>query len=593
MINKSSAINLFLYVSILIYLAYINYSFAYVNIDEFSVISGNVKDSIDAVRLHSRVSHLFSIVPNYILMFADPGLIDLIPRLLSMIGISVSIFYIANSLKINKAYSGIIIFSSVVLHQIDSYHNGLIAFFGGYNLFYFIYFIVLIKALSSSQIQNTLNIIILTLLLLISYSSEIFVIASILVAIYFFISRRDKIYNVYFISLLIYFLTFFFFKINAVEENIDNIKEYLVGNVGSRSIKEMMTVATLYLFNSIPYVTNLKLNLQTQFFALVIIFMVVVYAAYILFKKNTAFINNNAFQIFIVMCIVGIVPQLLMAFQPNKTSWALEHGISRYAFSLYTWILYVVSIFIVINKLVDNLSGKIKLIVNNALILGILIFSSGLVESNLLFIINYKDAKNNWKLIANTAQSVQEGELVKIDNKLLFNPGPLPINAPGIKKFISRNFQKQSVVCWGIGGFDFSKNLPPEQSVLSISGFSVSEKHGRWTNDNSATILLNGNFIQGDIVNLEVSDLYGENRNNPSLIKMNAQEKVVSSAGALHFAVDDSYDKLRIEVIPYKPKDLDLASPMADQRRLGLMVKEVSVIRVINGATLHLTEFCQ
>lgn len=596
-LSKNLTLNLFFYISTFIYLIFINYSYAYLHTDEFAAVSVTTKEAIDAVYLHTRISHLFSIIPTNILKFTDPGPVQLIPRLLSMIGIATAIFYILNNLKINKNYSGIIIFASVVLHQLDSFHNGLIAFFGGYNLFFLIYFIILIKSLNrfggEKSERNIIYTLILTVLLLISYASEIFVISSTIVSLYYLIYRKDKIYNPFFLSLLIYLITFLYIRLNGIEANINSIQNYLIGNVGSRSIQEIMTVAVLYLFNSIPYVGILKLGIGIQVTVVIIFLCMIMCAGYLIFRRNNNLKNNNVFQVFIAMCVVGIVPQILMALQPNKTMWALDYGISRYAFSLYTWILYVISLFVIINKLADNLNKKIKFLINYTFILGFLSFSYLAIKANLSFINKYKDAKHNWRLIANIAKSAGESGVIKVSSDLLYNPGPLPINVERFKKFISINFQKQSLVCFGVDGLDFSKILPDEKTDTSISGFSAPEKHGRWTNDDISYIVINKKFLSGDVVNLEITDLYGVNKGNPSRIKMNNQEKIVTTAKILEFVVDVLSNKIEIQIIPFKAKDLGPDSQIADPRRLGLMVKKISVTRKVDGKIIHLTESCR
>ena len=604
------------------YLALINYQLPFLTMDEIRATSTSFSDSVHLINLYGRPSQVIGTILNKALSFYNVEYLSLTPRFFAMMALlyALSMFFsnIVGSLDRAVLMSCFIL----VTHQLDWQHNGLIAFFGGYclTLSLFLFAVRITQKTKHSRWHSALA----CLMFFFSFASEFFVGLALvyMFALYFdFHKNRIKQITPILLSLLIYTLFYIVLKFNfQINVHAEGMSNYLVGSAGKYSFFDITKGYLIYLVNSMPLydlgpvkslLPALLITVTVALMAVIMFRNIYIYKHDIL-RSDVVAGNNvqgqNSFSVFsIILCMIFVQP-ILMALQPMKLEWALSGASQRYAFSFYTWIGIAALIFILYFKYVTK-NAKVNILI----FIGICCFSIVSACKNIEYARGYKESFLKWQEV-HKLMNVKDRSSVDLPISLLIHPyivSPLVPSKKHMDAFFKFNYNKTLKLC--IDGYDLSGpqvsiidvekyiGLVPgfinsdEPWKISIENFHGGEAAGRWTNGKISKIYLPQRINKGDVIKVEVTNVFGQNAVLPTNFKVGADifTYVISQPQTISLLISNDSPDATITI--YSPA---LQSPLAtgagsDSRNLGIMIKNVQIFRPNrDGKTLNVSKGC-
>lgn len=585
------------FATIIIYLALINYRLPFLTVDDFAAASTAWAEQINHVLRIGRPSLLIGDLLNLFLAFHIPNILELTPRFVSMVVLVAAIFLTLRRLSFAATSSVLITGFAILTHQLDWQHNGLIAFFGGYNLRLGFFLLALI-ALESFE-NKLLRFLVVFVLIVLSFSSELFVgLAIIYVLLRIAIEKNPRsVYADPLVWAITLYLAASIFIIGGADVGAHRVEQvYLTGALERNRLSDMAIAALLYYINSIPLYSRLDFS-KTVSVALslaVLLPLVVVMTKALkddIESKGSAVDGGgkvvSAMPLIIVLAVMGIAPQCLIALSTQKYDWIMSGASTRYLFSLYTWVSLVLIGAVTCRKYAP--SGKIvKYIVAAPLV----IFLSVSVANNMRFANEYKQSKENWLEIDKIVREAECGD-VKIPVRLLSHPYILPVDDEGIKKYIKNVYKRNARVCVGTGGYDLSYQLPSQ--FVNLIGFSGAETPGRWTSGSVTNISFMRHLKKFDVIELTISDAFSENAVLPTKFNIGSVtvSQVVQKGGVVRLEVNQDLDNPVLDIHVPKPVSPASVGVNSDSRIIGIMIKKIRLIRVgVDGLEQDISEVC-
>lgn len=602
---KKAATLFFLLVTIC-YLAVVNYRLPFMTMDELRAIASPFSDNFNLVGLYGRPSQVIGLLINKVISFRDVEFLSLTPRFMTMIALLVSLVVLFQKLGISKAGSIWVACFAVLTHEIDWQHNGLVAFFGGYNLLLAMFLMGVLIA--DNQKKDPIRWVTAYLLILLSFASEFFVG---LMVVYLVACRIEKLdakkiaLSPHLWALLTYSVWFVIFKVTyQAEVHSSSMTNYLTGSVSRYGIYEIGRGALVYFVNSVPLYGRGPIFsswIAGGAVALTIVAAILVglrttetwrgryFEAVSIHGEKRRALSLSLYSIFV--CLV-FAPPVLLSLQPMKLDWVLSGASTRYAFSLYSWVGLVglLSMMLLLYP-VKHRSAKLSIIAAAAIYVAISL------ANNFDFLSKYKMSFSNWKEMHERLINAK-GRVVDLPISLFKHPyivSPLTPDRGLMDKFVEFQYRKSIRICRD--GFDFSGPLviPVDFNKLTgallevsggggsvrIDGFHGIEDWGRWTAGSSSQIYLSENLRGKDVVELEVGDAFSENATLPTQFKIggNSTSVTIDRPRTVAISVEKDLESPVVVITPPKPQSPHEAGYGADRRVIGIMVRSVRVLR--------------
>jgi hypothetical protein len=509
---------------------------------------------------------------------------------------------------------------------LDWQHNGLIAFFGGFNLSlgFFLFALIALESLEN----KSLRFFVVFVLVLLSFSSELFVgLAAIYALLRIAIEKNPR--SVYTDPLVwaitLYVAAFIFLTVRIDVDEFHATQTYLTGGLARYTFFEMMIAALLYYVNSIPLYSRLdfsktvSVTLSLAVLLPLIVAMTKALKDAITSKGGTVERGGKAVcevPLIIVLAVLGVAPQCLIAISTQKHDWIMSGVSTRYAFSLYTWVSLTI-----IGAITWRTYAPSSRILNYICAVPLVIYLSVSVANNMRFANEYKQSRENWLEIDKIASEAECEDVrlpasllknpyknwatiekivsnakcadVKIPSRLLSHPYILPVDDVKIKKFIWNVYKKNARVCVGAGGYDLSDQLPSK--IVKLEGFSAAEVPGRWTSGAVTNIYFTRHLEKGNVVELTISEAFAENAVFPTKFSIGAVavRQAVRKGTVVRLEINQDLENpvLAIQVPkPVSPASLGVNS---DTRIIGIMIKKIRLIRVgADGVEDDIGEVC-
>lgn len=611
--KKLSAAFVFGAISIVvIYLAYVNYNLPFLTTDELVSAKLGLHELLKQPFRHGRVSQvLMGIIVDGTLMFDFPSPLKLTPRYISMLLAYVTIFLILNKLGFRSAGAIAIASFAIIVHQLDWRNNGLIAFFGGYNLLLaFFMFAVLVL---DFKLQNAVKWLLVFLFLMLSFASELFFGLAVIYLILTKITNSDdyKLSRHPFLwAIMVNFILFLITRL-YVATDTNAIDNYMFGALGKQGFLLSIVKSTLWFFlYSIPFYDFLG---TAKNFDLAVSFLMILFFGFFLITKvinkgnSDIVISNSASEaidkpgptlkiagngsnrhipLLVIIFVLAIAPQLLMSIQPMKLDWALadDKQAIRYVFSFYTWIcICVLSAYFL-----KSYSSRFPIAKYVAFIVVSMVFFQAL-KMNIAFVSSYSDAMVKWRALESLEKV--DSDIVAIDQNLLYHP--YLNNVIVLKDYIQTRLGKKIVLCNKEidNGYYFSRALPS----LSLTGFSGAEAQGTWTVGPIATVEFPGKFDERDFILVEVAAGFASNADLPVdfTVGDRVTRQFVASNKVVLLPINHATENLKLNIIIPKPTSPASIGESEDTRELGVMIKRIRIIRkTTNGQEVDVSSGC-
>ena len=600
------AATLFFLMLTICYLAAVNYRLPFMTMDEIRAIAFPFSDNFNLIGLYGRPSQVIGLLVNEVISFRDVEFLSLTPRFITMIALLFSLVASFQKLGIPKASSIWVACFAVLTHEIDWQHNGLVAFFGGYNLLLAMFLTGVLIA--DNQKKKPVLWIAAYLLFLLSFASEFFVG---LMVVYLVACRIEKLdvkkiaLSPHLWALITYSICLLVLKFNyQLEVHSSSMINYLTGSISRYDVREIGRGALVYFVNSVPLYGRgpiLSSWIAGGAAALTIVVAILVglrttgpwrgryCEAMLTHGEKPRTLSFSQYSIFV--CLV-FVPPVLLSIQPMKLDWALTGASTRYAFSLYSWV-GLVGLF---SMMLFLYPVKYRA-ATPSIIAAAAAFVAISLANNFDILSKYKMSFSNWKEIHERLINTKE-RVVDLPISLFKHPyivSPLTPDRGLMDKFVDFQYKKSIRICRD--GFDFSGPLvmPVDfnkltgallevssgRDTVKIDGFYGIEEWGRWTAGSSSQIYLSENLRGKDVVELEIGGAFSENATLPTQFKIggNSTSVIIDRPRTVAISVEKDLESPVVVITPPKPQSPHEAGYGADSRVIGIMVKSVRVLR--------------
>ena len=503
------------------YIFRLNLFFPFLTMDEQNaLLTPEFSNILKTVIENGRLSHLLGWFPFKILSFQNVATLDLMPRFLSVMSLYFVLCLYLQGIYRSWVYA--IAIASVIIcgHTVDWQHDGMFAFFGGYNVFAAAFLL----ALHLSRQEKTLGIVqypLVVMLLLISFGSEFFLglAALFFVLFYFLEKRRDLNVHCFAIAVTCYLLLFIVFRLIGAEQAAFEVKSagmehYLYGNITEgASIYDMGRGALLYVYYSIPTPAAAleSRSLLGYGLAIVIFLSIITYL-----HKNTIRSVEQSWEILLLSVCLIFVPSILLSLQPPKLAWILSGDSNRYAFSYYAWIGFMIILSYALKNEIRK-TGLIMIVISVAL--------SSIVLSSMLksqsFASRYEPTRNNWLEINRDLSNARgEKHYVGHDQILGLQNWITPVDFDYLSKYAAKYYQVTLKVKLSKDPEKIGATLP--SFLTRIEGLSGYEQglEGRWSDGDELTLVFREALPSKFTLILGVNDLFGPNLNQPISVEV-------------------------------------------------------------------------
>jgi hypothetical protein len=503
------------------YIFRLNLFFPFLTMDEQNaLLTPEFSNILKTVIENGRLSHLLAWFPFKILSFQNVATLDLMPRFLSVMSLYFVLCLYLQGIYRSWVYA--IAIASVIIcgHTVDWQHDGMFAFFGGYNVFAAAFLL----ALHLSRQEKTLGIVqypLVVMLLLISFGSEFFLglAALFFVLFYFLEKRRDLNVHCFAIAVTCYLLLFIVFRLIGAEQaafvvTSAGMEHYLYGNITEgASIYDMGRGALLYVYYSIPTPAAAleSRSLLGYGLAIVIFLSIITYL-----HKNTIRSVEQSWEILLLSVCLIFVPSILLSLQPPKLAWILSGDSNRYAFSYYTWIGFMILLSYALKNEIRK-TGLIMIVISVAL--------SSIVLSSMLksqsFASRYEPTRNNWLEINRDLSNARgEKHYVGHDQILGLQNWITPVDFDYLSKYAAKYYQVTLKVKLSKDPEKIGATLP--SFLTRIEGLSGYEQglEGRWSDGDELTLVFREALPSKFTLILGVNDLFGPNLNQPISVEV-------------------------------------------------------------------------
>lgn len=565
------------------YIAFINFNAGFLTGDDFSYVIKDREEQWIWTLQGDRASHYIAFYITDFIGFHVPDFLGLLPRYITQILLFSSLAAIFVRLKLSVSLAFFAALFVITTHEIDWQHNGFIAFFGGFNLFFALFFFAVL--IERSDVKLIIAWPIVFLFVFISFSSELFFGLAI-IYIFLCVILNEKLSSIaaspFFWAIILYISLYLYIQGNTTQSQEFSMQNYLMGGLYSHGVKDLLQAGLLFYLHSIPHLKES----EKIFFIVILILPVVLFFIKDFFKflikvYSPKHIEQNAidktpFILLALIMIAGVAPQFLMAIQPTKFEWIMSGASNRYAFSLYGWISMGVIFFYYFNRL-DKKHTKIRIF--SFALMGLIILSSA--QSNYLFIKPYAESKIKWLEIYNKSISA-EGDTVMLNTHLLRHPYILPIDEYKIGRYVYRLSGKKVSLCHFTNGYFLFSD--PEPDTIKIEGFHQAEADGRWANETAELTIIHA-FIEGGEVEIFFNGGFNIYHDNPIIITYGGDTYS-------HVPKIDSSFKINLEPGTSNPT-ITLSGEQAtspytlgqshDTRNISAKVKAISAHEINNG----------
>lgn len=592
------------------YLGYLNFNLGFLNADEVELssnLAGGFAECIRDAYGNGRASQIISCPIYY---FIVPKVIEwhyLIPRYLTAIAFQMTTYLIF--IKYVGPLSAIFLSSFVILSsQLDYSHgivmfNGLFSYAGAFTLFFcsFIWSVVIERYFRSSNKYPKLNYAGATILSLASFGTESLAPCAFIYLISdWLINRRSLIYvacRPHALSLCIYSVLFFAMHLSVATPESEAVKDYLYGGIESSGFFRLIGAGLIFYIYSIPFYDLLGLPIETTLAISVFIIFLFCFAVYGLTERRDGKargLSSHAEDIPLLISIFAfsVIVNMLIAARPDRLERALSLDWTRYIYSPYTWFAMVLISAAACDKLIINRisrsRGRTIVLVSTA----VLTFSAACFA--IMNIANVNKEINNisvWHGIARLSKNGKNDSAIHIDNESMA-PSRLIGWEPGLgdfslaKKYFKIQYSKDLLVC--------------TSDILRQPGVAISNEGsvGGWTIGKKITIPLPSGVAMGDIIEIEVTNIFGaKNSDKPAIFRLNDDQYsdyvvTLSGPGFVRLPVSMNQPKTLVLNVPnpQSPKNLNMSR---DERLLGYWIKSVRIKRGIRGFEEELKfEYC-
>lgn len=593
-------------VGLLTYLASINFRLPFMTADEIRYLVAPIQEVIHVAVSGGRYSGLIMIPLSEALSFSTPNIVQLIPRFASMLFVALAIFLVIRKLGFSQLVGLALTAFVLITHELDWQHNGMVSFFGIYNVLFAAFIIAIL--ISEIEISSRSTLTLATILLIVSYGSELFIGLSLCYLMLKAVTSRSAnklLLSPFLWALIIYGIAFLFIKATtSLRPSIaEGISTYLVGSVVTYGPAEMLAAALLYFINSLPYFHLLGLTPSTSIVASAILLLVL--AAYIVLllintfgkeaSSNKATANREDCVVVAMLALLAVVPNFLMALQPMKVDWILRNTSVHYAFSYYTWIgLAIICVYAA--RQAFSMLGDARSTRALSLILLAMLFAASAwsANQNQTFLSAYQASRTKW-LQLNELLSKSDSKVVEIPASYLQHPYISLVEPAQLKAFAKKFYGVELHVCRTDNGIVLSEEV--NKHFVKVEGFSSFETIGRWTDGPTASITLREEDPRIDFVELEVSGIFHTNKNTQVIIKKGDAEYRFQIDGIGKYRFDlpgQARGPFQIRFLIAEPMSPHQLGTSSDIRNLGVLVKTLKLgIRDIPATErLHVMKSC-
>lgn len=574
-------------IALLAYLILVNFHLPYMTADEIRYLVASPKAVAGTALINGRYSSLLMIPFAEVLSFSNPTHINLIPRFVSMLLLAAGIILLIR--KLGFSYLGAVLFAAIVLmsHELDWQHNGLVSFFGIYNILLTMFLLALILDGEPSSSKWTSGWVFV--LLIGSYASELFLgLAFCYLVLRAIINWQVKfmLRSPFFWSLASYATAFLLLKAstNIRASAAEHMSNYLVGSVGAYGVGEMLAAALLYFINALPFYHLLSIP---DSISLILSSIILIAMGGYFFKLwqglhkaekrwGDIIAGKRAWLIAVTIFLLSVTPNFLLALQPMKVDWILRGASAHYVFSYYTWIgLAVVGVYFVKQNVLPTANIIVVKVISSIVVLAL--FGAALLSAkeNISFARQYDGSRGKWIQLHEILKQ-NAGKEVVVSPVYLAHPYITAVSSEQLKELAKHYYNVRLSICTSKSEINFSED-GHEKKVL-IEGFSVGEAAGRWTDGPMASL----NFVDENprinFIELEISSVFSENLSVPLIVTKGGKvyEFKLKGIGKNRFDLPDGIKgPLQIKFVipnPASPLSLGLGS---DSRNLGLMLKTV------------------
>jgi len=595
-----------LLLGLIVYLGVLNFNLPFMTADELRYILATPEEVAETALLNGRYSSLLMIPFAEILSFIDPTNVNLIPRFISMLLLAAGVILLIRQLGFTYLSAVLLTVLVITAHEIDWQHNGLVAFFGIYNVLIAMFMLALV--LDEESINSAWVFSLVLVLLIGTYASELFIGLSLCYIALKTIKHKQVKFLVrspFFWSLAIYVSAFLIIKVLTTLKPTAAVQmsAYLVGSADVYGLDQMVTAALLYFINSLPYYQMLGMPVL---FSVAIASLVLIsmsgYFIKIWFgikaggKTNSEIIvAEREWFLAIMLFLLAVAPNLLLALQPMKVAWILSNDTVHYAFSYYTWIglAIVCAYFTKQNTFLMRSSialNTFTLIVVLAL-LGVALMSA---MKNINFVNEYTSSRGKW---------VQMNEILKnnISKEVVVPPTYLQhqyisvVTPEQLKMFAKKYYDVRLKICSISSEIKLNEEL--NDKMVKLDGFSVVEQGGRWTEGAIGEVSLVEENPRINFIELDVTSIYSENKNTSVIVTKGVKKYKfnIQGIGTYRFDLPNYVDgKIKIQFLIAMPISPYTLGQSSDTRNLGIMLKNVRLgFKDSKGKQgLHVMEMC-
>lgn len=575
-----------LLVGLLAYLALINFSLPFMTTDEISYLHVTTQYSVTTTLSSGRYSGLIGMPIVTALAFSNPDFVHLLPRFFSMLLLAFVIILIIRNLGFSVLEGVVLGVFILMTHELDWQHNGLVAFFGAYNILLAAFMLAFL--LNEKEMKSNWAFTFIMVLLIGSYASELFVGLSLCYLVLRIIINRQVRFmarSPFFWSLTLYGTAYLCIKAFTILNDVraKQMSNYLVGALDAYRVDQIVTAALLYFINSLPYYHQLAVpaSMSVMFSTIILILIVGSFIKLSIGLKKKSKINSEIivfekeWLLGVMLFLLAVAPNALMALQPTKVDWILRNASVHYAFSYYTWIgLAIVCAYFVKQNMrrAGSLGVKVLSLVLVSIMLGVSVFS---ISHNIDFANEYKSSRTKWVHL-NEILSTNMSKEVVIPPSYLQHPYISVVSPVQMKVFAKKYYDVQLRICSIVNEIKLDEEV--SEKIVQLDGFSVIEGAGRWTEGAISTIQLVAENPRINFVELEISSVFYENGTSSVVItKGNKKFRYkIEGIGKSRFDLTGLNEgRLQIQFLIAKPISPFKLGLSADTRNLGLMVKNI------------------
>lgn len=585
-----------MFTATLIYLMILNYNLPFLAYDELCTVSYSLQEIFDRTLLFGRASQLIGIPISWIMSFKAPTLLELTPRYFSMVLVFITFIIYLKHIRFSSIHATWIASFILLSHEIDWQHNGLIAFFGNYNIYisFFIISIVMYEKFVSSKLINIL----IFLSLFISFSSELFVGLATIYLLTMIITEQSTraIKNPFGFAVIFYLIFYVIIHNYSAHEQALFMRDYLAGSTAHFTTVEILIGFILYFVHSIPFYWVLNIaDTWTPFIGILIIILFgIIISLYLrsysrdkeTSKYRTYISALTKHHVFIWLALI-FIPQFLLALQPMKLEWILKGQSHHYAFSFYSFASIVILSVILLRPIIKLLQYK-KIIYMSFYFLSLtcMIYS---VIHNIAFTKNYDISMNNWLKIDSLLKNEHDSSC-EIPAKYLVHPFISEVSDSTMKKYVETIYAKRALICSPYSEFLFNQNV--KIGGLELEGFANPEEFGRWTDSGNAKILFIKPLEANSYLELTFSQTIGENDILPTKLKIGntIKEIIVKPHSVYRIKIEKDIEHPTLEIIIAKPTTPLSLNMGKDTRKLGVALQKLRIGSIVNGKFIPLND---